>query len=235
VLSLQQQLRTSDNNVQQLQAELQRTSAATFSVQRANQTTLQADQLRIQETERRIGVLVERLQQEAEVESTYAGRVVEVRATVGDVLAPGTPIVSIERTADRTSLEALLYVDSRVGKRVQNGMVVNLSPTVVKRERHGVLLGEIIAVESYASTRRGMMRALHNESLVETFMLATQGAPLALRAKLLRDRSTPSGYAWSSGRGPNFELSSGTRLDAEITTSTQAPITLIFTILGAVP
>ena len=234
VLTLQQQLRTADNNVQQLQAELQRTTAATFSVQRANQTSLQADQLRIQETERRIGVLVERLQQEAEIESTYAGRVVEVRATVGDVLAPGAPIVSIERTADRANLEALLYVDSRTGKRVQKGMAVKLTPSVARRERHGVLLGEITSVESYASTRRGMMRALHNESLVETFLLATQGAPLALRAKLQLDPTTPTGYRWSSGRGPTFKLTSGTRLDAEITTSTQAPIALVFTIRGAV-
>lgn len=233
LLGLRQQLRTTQNSVQQLQAELQRSSADVFTVQRANQTSIQADTLRIQETERQIGLLLERLQAQSRIMSPHAGRVVELRATVGDVLAPGTAIVSLERTADKGSLEALLYVDSRLGKRVQPGMRVKLSPSVVKRERHGVLIGEITGVEGFSSTRLGMMRVLHNESLVDAFLAETAAAPMALRAKLERDDHTPSGYRWSSGAGPDLVLSSGTRLDADITTSTQHPIALVFTILNA--
>jgi HlyD family secretion protein len=233
LLALRQQLRTAENSVQQLQAELQRSSADVFTVQRANQTSIQADTLRIQETERQIGLLMERLQAQSTILSPHEGRIVELRATVGDVLAPGTPIVSLERTAGKGSLEAVLYVDSKLGKRVQPGMRVKLSPSVVKRERHGVLIGEITAVEGFASTRLGMMRVLHNESLVDAFLAETGAAPLALRAKLERDERTPSGYRWSSGTGPDLVLSSGTRLDADITTSTQHPIALVFTILNA--
>jgi HlyD family secretion protein len=233
VLALRQQLRTAQNSVQQLQAELQRSSADVFTIQRANQTSIQADTLRIQETERQIGLLMERLKSQSTIVSPHAGRVVELRATVGDVLAPGTAIVSLERTADKGSLEALLYVDSKLGKRVQPGMRVKLSPSVVKRERHGVLIGEITAVEGFASTRLGMMRVLHNESLVEAFLADTAAAPMALRAKLERDDRTPSGYRWSSGTGPDLMLTSGTRLDADITTSTQHPIALVFTVLNS--
>jgi HlyD family secretion protein len=233
VLALQQQARTAANNVQQLQAELQRSSADVFSVQRANQTSIQADTLRIQETERQIELLMERLRAQSTIVSPHSGRIVELRATVGDVISPGTPIVSLERTADKGSLEALLYVDSRQGKKVQPGMRVKLTPSVVKRERHGVLLGEVTSVEGFASTRLGMMRVLHNESLVEAFLAETSAAPIALRAKLERDDKAPSGYRWSSGAGPDLVLSSGTRLDADITTSTQRPISLVFTILNA--
>lgn len=233
VLALRQQLRTAQNTVQQLQAELQRSSADVFSVQRANQTSLQADTLRIQETERQINLLSERLQQQNVIVSTHAGRVVEVRATVGDVLAPGTAIASLERIADKGSLEAVLYVDFRQGKRIQPGMPIKLSPSVVKRERHGVILGEVVSIEGFASTRLGMMRVLHNESLVDAFLGETAGAPLALRAKLLRDDANPSGYRWSSGTGPDLVLSSGTRLDADITTSTQHPISLVFNLVNA--
>jgi HlyD family secretion protein len=233
VLGLRQQLRTTQNSVQQLQAELQRSSADVFTIQRANQTSLQADTLRIQETERQIGLLLERLTAQSTILSPHAGRVVELRATVGDVIAAGTPIVSLERTADKGSLEALLYVDSRLGKRVQPGMRVKLSPSVVKRERHGVILGEITGVEGFASTRLGMMRVLHNEALVAAFLAETSPAPIALRAKLERDDQTPSGYRWSSGKGPEVLLSSGTRLEADITTSTQHSIAFVFTILNA--
>jgi HlyD family secretion protein len=232
VLALQQQARTAANSVQQLQASLQRSSADVFTIQRANQTSFQADTLRIQETERQIDLLMERLKAQSTILSPHGGRVVELRATVGDVIAPGTLIVSLERTADKGSLEAVLYVDSRLGKRVETGMPVKLTPSVVKRERHGVLLGEITAVEGYSSTRLGMMRVLHNESLVDAFLTETSAAPIALRAKLELDDKTPSGYRWSSGKGPDLVLSSGTRLEADITTSTQRPISLVFTLLN---
>lgn len=232
VLVLQQQARTAANSVQQLQAGLQRSSADVFTIQRANETSIQADTLRIQETERQIELLTERLKAQSAILSPHAGRVVELRATVGDVINPGTPVASLERTAEKGSLEAVLYVDSRLGKRVQPGMRVKLTPSVVKRERHGVLLGEVTSVEGYSSTRLGMMRVLHNEALVEALIAETSAAPIALRAKLERDDQTPSGYRWSSGKGPDLVLSSGTRLDADITTSTQPPISLVFTLLN---
>jgi len=160
--------------------------------------------------------------------------VVELRVTVGDVLAAGMPIASLERDPDKGSLEALLYVDSRVGKKVQRGMQVNLSPSIVRRERFGVILGEITGVEGFASTRRGMMRVLHNEALVDAFLAEIGSAPIALRARLTADPGTPSGYRWSSGRGPDVLLSSGTRLTAAITTHTQRPLSLVFRLFDSV-
>jgi HlyD family secretion protein len=76
-----------------------------------------------------------------------------------------------------------------------------------------------------------MMRVLHNEQLVETFLTETAGAPVAVRAALRVDKATPTGYRWSSGKGPEIELTSGTRCDAEVTTRSQRPIALLLPIL----
>ena len=233
VLITRRDLRAAQNNVKSLQAQLERTVSDTFSIKRANETELQVDASRIQDLERRVELSVDKLQRQAEIMSTQVGRVVEVRASVGDVISPGMPIVSLERTAQKGGLAALLYVDSRVGKRVQPGMKVNLAPSVVRRERYGVMLGKVTLVEGFASTRRGMMRVLHNESLVDAFMADTASAPIALRVQLDLDPTTPSGYRWSSGRGPSLILSSGTRLDAAITTDTQRPISLIFRLVDS--
>ena len=67
--------------------------------------------------------------------STYQGRVIEVRAMVGDVVAPGKPVVSLELMGEKGTIEALLYVDSRQGKTLRTGMEVQLSPSIVKKER----------------------------------------------------------------------------------------------------
>jgi HlyD family secretion protein len=231
VQSTRQQLRSAESAVKQMRADVQRTAVDSFSVARANEASLQTDEMRMKEVERLVKLQRERLEQNEIVVSTHAGRVVELRVTVGDLLGPGSPIVSLERTSDEGGLEALLYVDSRQGKELKAGMEVQLSPSVVRRERHGVLLGKVLAVEDYPSTRRGMMRALHNEQLVETFIAETGGAPIAVRAQLLTDKRAPTGYRWSSGKGPTIELTSGTRLDADVTTRSQRPLSLLIPIL----
>jgi HlyD family secretion protein len=154
-----------------------------------------------------------------------------MRAMTGDLIVPGTPIVSLERSGDTGGLEALLYVDSKEGKILRPGMQVQISPTIVKKERYGVLLGTVRAVESFPSTHQGMMRVLHNEELVKAFLSDTAGTPIAVRAELVKESKTPSGYRWSSGVGPDLVLTSGTRCVAQVTTRTQRPIALVLPVL----
>ena len=73
-----------------------------------------------------------------------------------------------------------------------------------------------------------MMRILHNEQLVDSFLSETNGTPIGVRAELVAEPSTPSGYRWTSGTGPDVALTSGTRCTAYVTTRTQRPIELVF-------
>jgi HlyD family secretion protein len=233
LLTTQEALRTAESSMHGMRADIQQVAVGRLSAVRANDVELRQNELGIKQTERQIHALEQKLEQNSSVLSKYDGRVVEVRAMVGDVLAAGLPIVSLERSAEQGGLEALLYLDSRPAKLIKPGMRVEISPSVARRERYGVLIGRVRAVEDFPSTRRGMMRVLHNEQLVETFLTETQGAPTAVRARLTVDRNTPSGYRWSSRRGPSLKLSSGTRCTAALTTSSQRPITLLFPILEA--
>jgi HlyD family secretion protein len=90
------------------------------------------------------------------------------------------------------------------------------------------MLGRVKSVEDFPSTRAGMMGALRNEQLVETFIQEAGGAPIAVRAEIVRDPNTPSGYRWSSGAGPDLVLTSGTRCQGAVITRTQRPIALVF-------
>jgi HlyD family secretion protein len=221
-------LRSAQIEMQSMRASQQRLEVDSFSAQRVNESMLMGETMQLQETERQIRLLKEKLEHNSQVTSTHEGRVVEVRAMVGDVIVPGTPIVSLERTGEKGSLEALLYVDSREGKVIREGMEVQLAPSVARKERFGVLLGKVRAIETFPSTRQGMMRVLHNEQLVESFLAETAGTPIAVRAELAKSSETPSGYRWSSGMGPDLSLSSGTRCVAYVTTRAQRPIALVF-------
>lgn len=164
----------------------------------------------------------------AKLFSPVEGRVVEVRAIQGERVSAGRPVVTIERSTEGQELEALLYFDSHVGKGLKPGMSIELVPSVVRKERTGVLIGKVKAVEQYPSTRLGMMGALRNEQLVDAFIQAAGGAPIAVRAELVRDKATPSGYRWSSGAGPEVILTSGTRCEGAVITRTHRPIALVF-------
>lgn len=221
------QLRSAKAEVAQLRAEMERVSAESFSAKRQTETSLEADKLRLAETEREIELLEQRLDKTEKVVSSHAGRVVEVRVSVGDLLGGGEPIVSMERTGQAGGLEAVLYLDSREGKRIHPGMTVHVSPAVVRPERHGMLIATVTAVDDFPSTRRGMMRVLRNDQLVDAFLAETAGAPIAVRAKLQEDSAAPTGYRWTSGTGPELDLTSGTRCTADITIRSQRPISLL--------
>jgi multidrug efflux pump subunit AcrA (membrane-fusion protein) len=171
--------------------------------------------------------LEKQLRDNAGVVSTIDARVVEIRAVVGEHATAGKPIVALEHVGEG-SLEALLYFDSQVGKSLKPGMRIELVPSVVRKERHGVLVGRVKSVENFPSTRAGMMGALHNEQLVDSFIQTAGGAPIAVRAEILPDPSTPSHYRWSSGKGPEVILTGGTRCEGAVITRTHHPIALVF-------
>jgi HlyD family secretion protein len=220
-------LRTARVQMQTMRADRERLAVDDFSAKRANEAALTVETMQVQETERQIKLMEEKLQQNSRVVSTHEGRVVEVRAMTGDLIQPGTPIVSLERIGAKGGLEALLYVDSREGKILSPGMQVQIAPTIVRKERYGVMLGTVRAVEGFPSTRQGMMRVLKNDELVQAFLAETAGTPIAVRAELTLEQSTPSGYRWSSGSGPDLVLTSGTRCVAHVTTRTQKPLSLV--------
>jgi HlyD family secretion protein len=228
VESTREALRSSELAAESVQSNVQRLMVDDFSAERANEVSLTGETMQVQEAQRQIDLLESRFRQNSRVVSTYEGRVIEVRAMLGDVVAPGKPLASVELTGDKASIEALLYVDSRQGKTVRPGMVVELAPSMVKKERFGLLLGRVRNVESFPSTRQGMMRTLHNEQLVDAFLAETNGPPIGIRAELAPQPGTPSGYRWTSGAGPDVVLTSGTRCTGYVTTRTQRPIDLVF-------
>jgi HlyD family secretion protein len=155
--------------------------------------------------------------------SPFSGRVLEIMATPGNVVTPGTPVLSVEVLSE--DLMAVFFVPASAGKKVQPGMVVQVSPSTVKREEFGSILGRVTWVAEFPSTARGMTRLLANEALVQKLMQA--GPPIQVNVLLERDPATPSGFRWSSSRGPNLKISSGTLAAGDIVVRREAPLNLV--------
>jgi HlyD family secretion protein len=169
--------------------------------------------------ERRIETLSERLARQSVVLSPYTGDIVEFKVNEGEVVEKGASLFSL-LPSDKSALkggggvQAILYVPPGDGKKVKVGMTAQVAPSTVKREEYGFILGKVISVAEIPSTAEGMMRTLKNQQLVQA--LSGGGAPFEVVVELTRDPSTPTGYRWSSSRGPDGEINTGTLADSEI-------------------
>ena len=164
-----------------------------------------------------------KLAENVHILSSHAGRVLEVLVDRGAVVSPGTPILSLEVMSEE--LVAYLFVPASDGKRVQPGMEVRLSPSTVKREEFGSMLGKVTKAAAFPATQRSMLLLLGNEALVTDLM--KDGPPIQVDVALEHDPATPTGYRWSSSRGPDLEISSGTLASGSIIVKEDRPIALV--------
>lgn len=162
----------------------------------------------------------------SEVVAPADGRVNEIMLADGAVVAVGQPLVSIESAGSR--LQAVVYIPTEHGKKVRPGMAVRIAPSTVKKEEVGTLLGVVTQVTPFPATRAGIAAVVQNETLVEDFV--RKGAPFEARIDL-SPADTPSRYRWSSGDGPDIDLTSGTTVEAAVAVREQRPIALILPVL----
>ena len=172
--------------------------------------------LGIDDLERDLTRQRELLEEEEKILSPYTGRVMEVKVNRGDVINAGSELATIAPIADDDPvIVALLYLPPTEGKRVEAGMPVEIAPTTVEREEYGYIHGTVRHVAPLPASLEGMRRVLQNEQLVRS--LSGDGAPFEALVELERDPSTPSGYAWSSSRGPDIEINAGTMFEGRVT------------------
>ena len=158
------------------------------------------------------------------VESSRAGRVVELRVAKGVLVAPGTPLMNIEATGGSGELDVAIYVAAADGKKVQPGMPVQVSPTTAKREEYGFMLGEVAFVATYPASQESMRVTLQNDALVSE--LIGRSTPIEIRARLLPGLA-PGSYRWSSSQTPPVKITAGTQAVASIEIRQQPPISLV--------
>jgi HlyD family secretion protein len=182
---------------------------------------LMQSELKVSSAQRKYDNLVEQLARESSVASPYAGRVVELRVKLGEIVERGASLFTVipNNPADAAGsrgdrLTAIVYVPSGEGKQIKVGMRVALSPSVAPREEYGFLIGKVRWVAEVPSTPEGMIYTLKNKQLVQT--LSNNAAPIEIAVDLERDASTRSGYKWSSSRGPDLKLNDGTLAHADV-------------------
>ena len=230
VVNVEQQIADAKIKIKKFRNNIRNLKIKKTSLKSQYEKTVIKYQNQISLLKRKIKDLEETLEENSRVASPYSGRVLEIAVEQGKFVRRGLKILTMELIGkDIRNLEGVIYVSPVDGKKVKPGMKVEISPSNVKQEKYGVMLGIVTRVSEFPSTPQGMMKILQNENLVK--VLSGGGAPIEVKATLIPSSKTYSGYKWSSKDGPPIKLHSGTLCFSTIVVNEQPPITLVIPLL----
>ena len=227
-----------ENKNQLVQLEAQRTQLANQIREldtrktELTRTLLEASTVRrneILELHRNVSLNEIQLEQGTHIVSEQTGRVLEVNASVGQVLVAGSRVAYLEVQDSPADLVCVMYFPVGDGKRIRPGMLVQATPDSVQRERFGGIVGRVTSVSAFPVTREGAALILGNSELA-TRMLRDE-PEIEVTAALEKDSSALSGYKWSSSRGPQIAVTAGTTTVSRITVEKRSPITYLLPFL----
>lgn len=140
--------------------------------------------------------------------SPVDGTVIDVLALPGRATTPGDPMVLLE--PDGVPLVVKGFIPATAAEVVVVGEPVTVSPAdAPRRAQYGVILGTVVAISTTPVTDERISFVVGgNTSLVDYFLAS--GPVLEATVELQQDPSTPSGYAWSIGQGPDVDIQAGT-------------------------
>lgn len=217
-----QELSATQANIARNEAQIiQQEASQAASVNTAARETFGLDQ-RIAESRRQLANLQLQHDQHSVTRSLHSGRIVELLVDEGRIAVRGTPMATVELTG--RDIEAMIFVPLQ-GSRVKQGMRVHLSPEGIAWEEYGYMLGTVQRVSDAPASTEVMDRLLHNDILAQQFS-ASGGAYLITVTPEL-DSSTATGFRWTSERGPDTQIGTGTLLTGTIRVADRRPIGLV--------
>jgi HlyD family secretion protein len=179
----------------------------------------------INEAKRSLSELERMFCDASQVISTRNGRITEITASEGSTVERGTPLMTVEQTGRGSdNIKAILYFSAADGKRIKTTMKMKVSPTNIKPEDYGYILGLVTHVSLFPASRQGMMQTFAHEDLVAAMF--AYGPPIEVHAELVM-ADTPSGFMWSSGKGPNTKIYVGTICTGSAIVEEKRPIELV--------
>ena len=198
-----------ERNKMQAEAEVRRS---------ADQRGLLDAEQKVANAARSVQALREQLTRMDAVLTPFSGKVIATKANVGQIVQPGTPILTLEREGINKSgvPVVVVYVTASDGKKIKVGMAAEVSPSTSRREEEGYMRGRVTRVADVPASSASMARVLQNDRLVETFMNSLR-TPFEVEVELETLPGDPSTPRWSSDRTVNTKVDSGTLADIRFT------------------
>ncbi|MGJ5676694.1 MAG: NHLP bacteriocin system secretion protein [Nostochopsis sp.] len=220
--------------ISDLQAQLKELDSKKASIAQQDLVDASDRTKEIQEVKREIAKLELQLGDNSQIISQYSGRILEITLTPGQVVSAGTRLATIEAENPQSKLVSVTYFPVAEGKKIQPEMSMQITPQTVKRERFGGIVGNVTSISRFPITKEAAASEVGNSEIVAGLVAEKQEGLIQVFSDLQPDSSTPSGYKWSSSKGPQLKISSGTTTVVRVKVEERAPITFVLPILRSV-
>lgn len=170
------------------------------------------------------------LSEDSAVVTPYTGRIVDIYVDLGGVVQVGSSLMRMELTGQHARfLESVMFFPAGQGKRIRPGMKTHITPSTVKKERYGSIIGLVTFVSEFPANPKSMNRILQDEKLVK--FLSEKGPPVEVRVALVPDPRTFSGYKWTSSLGPPLHIQAGTLNSGSVIVKRQPPVQFVIPLM----
>lgn len=125
--------------------------------------------------------------------------------------------------AECDSVTAVVPADSAA--RLKVGMDVQVSPNGADRESYGYLKGKVESISQYPASQQDLEALLGNAQLAANLLEDGRGQLMIVAME--KDEESVSGLQWSSDKGSEVEVKTGTIASLQVVVKNQKPIELI--------
>ena len=204
-----------------------------LSIEQAKQKNIQTEftlKNQIDESRRAVEKLELQLENNRHIRSKSGGKVMQLMVSAGTAVGFGTPVLSVAADQSTQSMKNLCYFSVKDGKKIKPNMTIQVTPSTVKRERYGSIVGKVVSVSSFPVSREAAMNIVGSKELA--FALTGQGAMIEVKTELKPALSSESesGYEWTS-KNPPVAVSQGTTTVNRVRVDDRAPITYVLPLL----
>jgi HlyD family secretion protein len=217
-------------SIDELKSQLQELNTKSKRLEQESLETSNQRSKEIQEVSREIIRLEQQVNENSHILSPQDGCILELTATVGQVVQPGSRLGNMRVGSEEKLGLAMAYFPIKDGKQIKPEMQISITPDTVQRERFGGIVGKVTAVSPLPVTAEGTVAMIGNSELVKS-LIGEAGAAIQITIDLQTDDHNYSSYKWSSSKGPNSKITPGTTASVRVTIEERAPITFLLPFL----
>lgn len=226
ILQKQQELDDIRQQIMGHQQQLKQIKVEKVQVKSVNEKELQLLQNQIATGAKELSDDLDDLHRYSRVTSYYTGKVLEIDVNGGDNISAGSVIMKVEQEGENFGgLRGVIYYSAGTGKKIKPGMKAKVAPATVQAEEYGLMVGIVTYVSEFPTSAKAMMTELENESLVESLLQG--GSPIEVHLTLIPDPRTPSGFKWTSSKGPPTAIGPGTLAMAIVDIEEKRPLEFV--------
>lgn len=189
-----------------------------------NERSFSQRESEISQLEGRLASMASNLRATQLIHSVFSGEIIQISSPEGARLERGQRVALLDNGGD-SKLRIQGYVSLLSGKNISAGMPVQISPSSVKREEFGYLLGNVSAVAEYPEDASSIDQFLNDSNLSQQITSSIRD-PLQIDIALAEGTDAQQ-YQWSTSKNPPQKLSVGTYAEFSVLTASKKPIELV--------